>query len=1172
MPATLHSLPRLRFVLAPVVFVAVAVGLAVQAQPPESGKKSADPPAKGAPKDKDAPVVKLPDGTYLWLGTPPDGSGERVTLSPAELQKLLDQLDQLKKQLAAKKAVAPSGCAVRGKVEKRGDQLVAVLKLTCTFHTTTPQTAVALGGRKGFLVAAALDGNKLPVLDTTEDGFAVLVENVGDHTLTFDLEAPVTTRGAKAELGFDIGLPRAAITTLAFEPPGPDVKRVNLTTRTPDPTKAGATEPRRTLALDIKQLAPKPGQEGYALGPVDSLEVTWDPPTTTAQPADQVQSAEIDVNVQLTEGVVESTAKIKLRGPSRDWKIVAPASADLSVDRAAAPATDVGPSLPPGIIKPTDPNNPVWKISLPVGTSATDWVVTIVTRPPRPKPEDPKHRGPFPVGPFTTLDVLRQTGTVKVTAAAHTHFVFKNGPDLRRAEVPKTDVLVPAEDEVTTAFFRLTTGPTGTTPVNSPMFTVEAWPQRGTVAVKPTYRLTLKDAGWHVRAEVKVFPIRTEVNEVAIDVPADWLGFEATPRELVEGVQQGTGAEGFWAATRLRVAGGLRVPVTVQLAAGHKQPFDLVLTATVPIEPGDTTAIVPLPRFPGADEKDATVTVSVPEGLEVHGETREWGSEFAAWGNPLAPLPGPDGKPPRVATAITGKSEAGIARAVLGWNPHRPDLAADIRAAVIVGERQLEVVQRMTLRSADGFSRPVRFRGPPNASVSPRVAFTWAGRDEWILTAPPDVKDVSFTVTFAINLPPKPTEEAWKIPVTMFWPIAATRVDATVRVWSNAATGRTIATSSPGWRELPVEASTDRETLPAALRETIPALTLSASGSEVPLTLDVREVTDPGAVAVWVERGLIQAWAANDGATEYRARFLLRRWLTPSVEVRLPGPLAGPNPEFLRDGLKVNALPIADTSGLDRAFRIPLPEAGPGRTTVIEVRYQLPAAQTGIGESVYLPPLLPTAAFVGPVRWHVTTIAGAVPLLTAGATAEFRWRLRATGLTPSPSASADSLERWFRTGEESTGTDDSSANGESFTAHQAGVAPLTVYRIPRPGFVIVCSVAVFVLLLILSRLPGGAVGPAVAVICGAVGLATVFLPHAAAQVAGACQPGLAGAILVLLVLAGARLYHRRRIARLPGFARTVPEPSAQAHSLPSSRNRPAAVGSTGPTTAAPSGG
>ena len=89
----------------------------------------------------------------LWFG-PGDGA-ERVSLSPQEFQKLQEQIDQLKKQLAARRTTAPSGCAIRGRVEKRGEQLVAVLKLTLSFRTTA-QNARFAGweeGVPGFRVA-----------------------------------------------------------------------------------------------------------------------------------------------------------------------------------------------------------------------------------------------------------------------------------------------------------------------------------------------------------------------------------------------------------------------------------------------------------------------------------------------------------------------------------------------------------------------------------------------------------------------------------------------------------------------------------------------------------------------------------------------------------------------------------------------------------------------------------------------------------------------------------------------------------------------------------------------------------------------------------------------------------------------------------------------------------
>ena len=53
--------------------------------------------------------------------------------------------------------------------------------------------------------------------------------------------------------------------------------------------------------------------------------------------------------------------------------------------------------------------------------------------------------------------------------------------------------------------------------------------------MKPTYKLTLTEAGWKVRAEVKVSPIGTEIDSLAVEVPAEWRGLEASPAETRRG-------------------------------------------------------------------------------------------------------------------------------------------------------------------------------------------------------------------------------------------------------------------------------------------------------------------------------------------------------------------------------------------------------------------------------------------------------------------------------------------------------------------------------------------------------------------------------------------------------------------------------------------------------------
>src|SRR5207248_11471655 len=130
-----------------------------------------------------------------------------------------------------------------------------------------------------------------------------------------------------------------------------------------------------------------------------------------------------------------------------------------------------------------EPDRPVWKIDIPEG-SAADWEVTAVVRQLRAKTGDPKHKGPFPVGPFAVLGVAQQTGAVRVTAPVNTRLGFKHGPDLRR-EAPASP-----DENATTALFRLATGPVGANPPAGAVLTVEAAALSGKVQVRPRYQPT----------------------------------------------------------------------------------------------------------------------------------------------------------------------------------------------------------------------------------------------------------------------------------------------------------------------------------------------------------------------------------------------------------------------------------------------------------------------------------------------------------------------------------------------------------------------------------------------------------------------------------------------------------------------------------------------------------
>jgi hypothetical protein len=1125
--------------------------LAGHAQPPDLAKKTAEP--------KTSPIapaaIKLADGTYLWTGLPTDTGGERVILTPQEYQKLLDQNERYKKQIAAFKPSSPSGCAIRGRIEKRGDQVIALLKLTYSVRTTLPQSSISLGGKKGFLVSARLNSNKIPILETTEDGFAVLIEAAGDHTVVLELESPVSVRGAKPEYGFEIGLPRAPITTLVLDPPAPEVKRVNLITRQPDPTpSARPPEPRR-LSVEVKQLAAQAGQEaGLPLGAIESLEVTWDPPANTSQPADQIQSAETDIVVQFTESTVETTARIKLRGTARDWKVIAPATAEFSIDRASA-AGEPGPTRPPGVTKPADPAKPVWKIELPVGTAATDWIISIVTRQTRPDAKDPRHRGPFAIGPFTVLDVLRQTGTIRVTAAAYTRFVCKHGPDIRPAPPPEMP-----KDDSSTAYFRMNGGPTGASYVGVPPCTVEAIPLPGSVTVKPSYKLTLyrlnpSEVGWNIRADIQVVPSFTDVSSLDIEIPASW-GKVAIPPE-VGTVEQGSVQDGFWASLSARYAGGPWIPSVIRFTSVHKQPFSLTLTASLPVVSGRTETAVSLPRFPRLIDGETSVTANVPEDLEVHGEMWGWNGEtVAVWATPLSAEAPPSGKPGKTVSTVSGRSEGGLARVTLGWKPPRSDITADIHAEVTVRENQVEVIETIHLRSNEPLARSLKLTGPPDA-VGVRAqptALDPRGKGDWTFhllptSGSPEVREVTLKVSYALE---RKGKGQGQVPVGLFWPASSQRIDTTVSIWTSTATGRTIANTSPGWRELPIE--------PAAERDTLPILTLAASGGSFPLVLEERLSDDASAVGIWVDRALVQAWVGDEGICRYRTRFHLNHWFTQSLDVRLPA--GSSSPDFFWDGLKVDAALLAEP-GNEKVYRLPLPDGRSGRTVMIEVRYQLSVVRKELGEVEFVPPRLDNTAYAGPVRWQISFPTGTLPLLIRGASSEYRWQWRNIMFDAGPVKSTEELDQWLRSGSEPGGTDlPGTSLGDILTARQAVPESLSLFRLPRTVFVIFCSTFIFVVLLVIVRLPGSLIGPAIALVSGALGIAAILFPQPAAEAAGACLPGLASLMLFLLGRSAIRWYYRQRVTHLPSFARVSADGSAPATSLPSSgRKRPSSVGS-----------
>lgn len=1036
--------------------------------------KPADPPRASA--------LKTPDGAIVFVTRDTEAADpgiDKVILSPAEWKALQEQVDQAKRQSTGK-PVAPSGCAVRVRIETRGERPVAVLTVVYSVRTTAPRTVVALGLQRAQVTAARGDGNRLPILNPPgDDGLTVLFEAAGEHALTLELEAAVGPRG-RGELGFDIGLPRAVITTVAFDPPpATAAKKILVGTRE---GKAGELRRATVSAEDLSR--PRP------LGPTEILELAWEPPSPAAPAAPMAES---DVVVRVDDSQVETTARVRLRGPLKEWQLALPPGAEVTT------ASDAGP--PPSATRPPDASRGVWTIRGPAEPTA-DWLVSVTVRQLRPKTSDPKFRGPYPLGPFTVLGPVKQSGKLVAFAPPTARLGFKGPADFRRQDV---------SDDGPLAAFQFTSvpavPPTGKPPA---WLDLDARLVPAVARVRPAHALALRSDGWHWEAVVKVVPPpRSEVETVLIELPAKWETLTARPEDVVDEVQ--AVSDGGAVRTRL-----------IRLSPPQKAPFELILSSRFPVAVADGKASLPLPRFPQADEREGTVSASVPEEFELRGSV---GAE------PLRP---PANRRPPV-TVVSGEWDRAAERVDLAWVPHRPDVACESRAEVVVNDhlpqKQTIVTQVMKFKTT-GDGKPLRLLGPPAAIGLKSVpAVDPVAPGEWEFRPPPDA-EFTLTLGYALRHPPrKAGATSGEFPIGLFAPTQVTRHDTTVRVWS-ALSGRRLDTfAGAGWRELPPE--------PAAERDILPTFTLAASGAPS-LAVTWTDATDVGP-AVGVDRGLILVTLADDGTAAIRGRYVLQRWPVGGVELELPADALA---DILVDAKRLDPQPGPPNPDADeRTVRVILPDPRPGRTTaLLEVRYSVPTARTSGGARVLIPPVLRQAAYRTPTRWHLTAPPGVVPLFpTADWQPDLRWGVNWLGAAPVAGFTAAEAEKWLTAGVEQEGDADPwtvPAGADAVAARQQVPDRVTVLLVPRIGWVAGVSAVAFLIGLLLSRLRSRWFGPAVAAVGVIVASGVALAPQPALQLLAAAQPGAVALLALLAGMAAWRWHRRRLIDRLPSFSRS----------------------------------
>lgn len=1076
--------------------------------------------------------IRLPDGTWLWNGN--EGNGDLVSLPWKEYQKLISELEQLRKQNQVRKPVTPSLCAIRVRIERRGEASVAAIRLSHTFRTTSSQTMVFLGGRKGLLASASLDGVRLPILDNSEEGYLATVETPGEHTVVMDLEAPISTRGVKGEMGFEIGLPRAAITTLQLETAGWDIPRVHLTTRLSDPSQPSRPpEIRRLNAVDVRQLAATQAHgNGYPLGPIESLEIAWDPPTNNPA-ADRLLTADWDIVVQFSETTVETTAKATLRGTARQWRLAAPVQALLQAERSPA-VTDLGPALPPTIQRAG--NKPEWLIDFPSGSAPSEWILTVTVRTPRPRPEDPSYRGPYLIGPLAVLNVFRQTGTVRLVAGPYTRFAVRHGPEVRRQDAPPT----PDEDR-STASFRFASGPVGSTPPTQPLLTVEVHPLRGHLVVSPHYQLTLRPQGWYIETKLKLEPVRREADSLPLAVPPEWRGLEAGPPELVEGIEgDAPSPGGFWRSLAMRVGADPRLPLIIRLANPVKQPVTLTLTATLPLATDVRSMLIPLPRFPGAIVAQTQINVVVPEDLEVQGRFWEWsGLRAAAVATPLKPA-SRSAAQETPAPQLRLDTSQPVAAVELQWRPYRPPLTVDSRIEAILTERQILLQQTLRVRSNESLPQSLTIQGPDFAvGLSSQPLLERIGQGQWRWMLPLDSHEATLKLQYAL---PR-SAPAGTHTLALFHLNDAANGNHVIRLWSAAPSPESVTIRSPVWRELPLEALPDRPVWPLRL--------LQAPCSESQLQLETQPREDI-ALTVWAERGLIQVWMGEDQMIRYRARVRLRRWHARALLLQLPADISLAA-EFYLDSRRVEPNATQTQENGTFVYQLPLPEYH-STPLLLDIKYV--STDTGTWHTNLHPPHLRQCGWDGPLLWRISIQSNRLlPWLTGPVEPQWRWGWDRRGLDLIAPPTIE-LEQWLYNGsntESEPSWEQHNAPTDTLTlaVRQAVPVPFRLWKLPRWPLTIVNSLLIFGVLMLLLRLSAERRLLGGTAVLTAIGLGLSLAPYGTLQWLLSGQWGLYAVTVAGLTLAMLQHLRERRIRRLPGFRRDIVSATHLSESKPS---------------------
>jgi hypothetical protein len=920
---------------------------------------------------------------------------------------------------------------------------------------------------------------------------------------TLNLDLVVPLTFRGGDRTLELDLPRASITSLGLDLP------------------AGARDIRvgGKAATGAPATAVKGNRLEADLGAVARLDVSWKDPGAGGGTS-PLLSVEGRVLVRVDARQATSTAELTLRtqgGQVKEWRLLVPPGAEVKA--AAADEARIVAIDPPG------PAEAVLRTIRLKEADPLPLKVTVTTR-----AGPPRSGSRTPVGPFIVLGAVQPKITVLVTNAAS---------DFRMRLLPHADLVrgeAPPDPSVTAAFtYQPSAPPDRPPPAGVPLpawLEIEMENVRGLLETRVTHALKLQRVAgrvaWRLSTIIDATPIRSGGDRLTIQLPPDFEYDAAVgprPADVVRDVENEP-------ANRLvfRLGDEPLKPFQLTFSGSYRQQFD---------DTGRATLTLPRPQ----DVRD--------RGGEVSVTSRDFELTAPAGGNAGLELTGQD--PQRIAW----HSEHLPERVEAAWRPYRPEVRATAVVDLTLGAREADVRHeirfqfprtlpgRVALRVPEALLRTLSIEGgalrEPDAPGAPVREVELRGVSG---------KDHTLLLKYFLPLPRRTNGDPLTVPLVV--PEPAESIETKVRVWSEPETMPVPVGGA--WSEVNIEEVKGIDRLPA--------LVLRAPRADTPLVLRLEPPAGGAGATVLVERALVRA-SLDEGGQTYHASFLVRHLTSPQLEVELPAALFG-----LRLRVALNGKEVAWTVSPDdsRVARLNLAPELVRKPSSLEIRYQLPSADTGSGfvQSVLQPPLLRGAPSHVPTRWEINLPSSWIVLgPETGPGVERAWARRGWLLASRPALTPTALERWFA-GPDLFPRAVPTETPASHVCARSGVGLVRLTHVPNLVWQLICSLGLIVVGLSLGQLsrrngddplrPSPWFLPALGILTLSVAGVWLLFPTLLAAILYGSQAGVLVLAVIFLFEGIKRERYRRQVVFLSSFSRGR-KGSSQARTIGSSVRR-----------------